>query len=369
MRLFRPLCSEPIWAVAMHAMRCANLCVKLLVLLAALVSVAPARAQDASFFRGKTLTMIIGFAAGGTTDVFGRLMSHYLGKHLPGNPTVVVQNMPGADGMTALNTFVRQVKPDGLTFVVGSATQVDPVFYRTANTFFDVTKFLYAGAVSSSGTVVVINKKALPRLSDLSATPVVIGALAAVRSGMQILLWGREYLNWNTRLVMGYQSTQAMKLAILRGEIDMISMADIRDIKEILDTGDFALLTQAGYLKDGRSERRPQFDTPVFTELLADKIKDATALNALRYTRNLMQVGQWMALPPGTPAALLPAYRAAFHTAYSDREFQEKIATAFPGIVEFNADEMRGIAETLSQTSPEAIEYMNELMKKSGAGK
>jgi tripartite-type tricarboxylate transporter receptor subunit TctC len=314
--------------------------------------------------RGKTLNMIIGFAPGGTTDVFGRFLSVFLTKHLPGNPPVVVQNMPGADGMSALNAFVRQVKPDGMTFVVGSATQVDPVFYRASNTFFDVSKFQYAGAATSSGTVVVINKKAMARLTDPHAPPVVIGALAAVRSGMQILLWAHEYLHWNTRIVMGYQSTQAMKLAILRGEIDMVSMADVRDIKEILDTGEFSLLTQAGYMKDGRSERRPQFDTPVFTELLADKIDAPDALSALAYTRNLMQVGQWMALPPGSPPDLLPMYRAAFHAAYNDVEFQEKVAQVFPGIVEFSGDEMQRVAQVLSDTPPAAIDYMNALMKK-----
>jgi hypothetical protein len=216
---------------------------------------------------------------------------------------------------------------------------------------------------------VIVNKAARPRLTDPAAAPVVIGALAAVRSGMQILLWGREFLGWNTRIVLGYQSTQAMKLALLHGEIDMISLADVRDIKEILDTGNFELLTQSGYLKDGRSERRPQFQTPVFTELLEGKITDPVAREALEYTRNLMQVGQWLALPPEAPPSLLPVYRAAFHAAYADPDFQAKIATVFPGIVEFSADDIQSIARSLAKTSPEALAYMSALSKKAGATK
>jgi tripartite-type tricarboxylate transporter receptor subunit TctC len=65
-------------------------------------------------FKGKTVTMIIGFAAGGGTDLSGRLIAAYLGKYLPGQPTVIVQNMPGAEGMTAMNFFANQPKPDGL---------------------------------------------------------------------------------------------------------------------------------------------------------------------------------------------------------------------------------------------------------------
>src|SRR5438128_326217 len=82
-------------------------------------------AQEPNSFEGKTITMIIGFAAGGGTDAYGRLVAAFLGKYLPGSPTVVVRNVPGADGVTAMNYLVQQVAPDGYTITTASSTSAD----------------------------------------------------------------------------------------------------------------------------------------------------------------------------------------------------------------------------------------------------
>src|SRR5262245_28160187 len=92
----------------------------------------PAAAQEPVSFRGKTITMVVGAQAGGGTDATGRLIAPFLGKYLPGNPAVVVENRPGADGIVALNYFVQQVKPDGLTITTGDSPQIDPIRYRAA---------------------------------------------------------------------------------------------------------------------------------------------------------------------------------------------------------------------------------------------
>src|SRR5438552_16921632 len=86
----------------------------------------PASAEDAISFQGKTITMIVGFAAGGGTDAFGRLVASSLGNYLPGSPSVVVRNIPGAEGITAMNYVVQQVAPDGYTAVTAASTTADP---------------------------------------------------------------------------------------------------------------------------------------------------------------------------------------------------------------------------------------------------
>src|ERR1043165_7352555 len=86
------------------------------------------QAAEPVSFAGKTVTMIISSAPGGGTDGAGRVIAQFLGKHLPGNPTIVVKNVPGAQGITAMNHFVSQaVAPDGLTVVTGSSTLGDPL--------------------------------------------------------------------------------------------------------------------------------------------------------------------------------------------------------------------------------------------------
>ena len=106
----------------------------------------------------KAIAMIIGYTAGGGVDATGRLISQFLTKYLTGNPPVLIRNMPGADGRVALNFFVRQVKPDGLTLTTGSSTQLDPRNYRVSTAQYDPTKFNFVGGISRGGTFQVISK-------------------------------------------------------------------------------------------------------------------------------------------------------------------------------------------------------------------
>ena len=119
-----------------------------------------ATAADPVSFKGKTVTMIIGFAAGGGTDLSGRLIAAYLGKYLPGEPTVIVQNMPGAEGMTAMNFFANQSKPDGLTLTMGSGSVADPINFRKPQAKYDPSKFLFVGGTGRGGTILIISNEA-----------------------------------------------------------------------------------------------------------------------------------------------------------------------------------------------------------------
>src|SRR3954467_9378851 len=94
-------------------------------------------------FHGRTVSMIIGSEPGGGTDRTGRLLAAFFEKYLPGNPAIVVRNMPGAEGVTALNYVVQQTKPDGLTFVTGAAVQLSPLTYRKAKGAYDPVKLRY----------------------------------------------------------------------------------------------------------------------------------------------------------------------------------------------------------------------------------
>src|SRR3954462_1398163 len=104
------------------------------------------RAGEASL-RGKTIRMVVGFAAGGGTDAAARRISTYLGRHLPGSPTIILQYIPGADGLTAMNYLVQQARSDGLTITMGSGSQADPMHYRRPQSNFDPVKFAAVGGV------------------------------------------------------------------------------------------------------------------------------------------------------------------------------------------------------------------------------
>jgi tripartite-type tricarboxylate transporter receptor subunit TctC len=326
-----------------------------------------AHAADVPSFKDKTITVVIGSAAGGSTDTFGRLSGTYMAASLPGHPAVVVRNQPGAGGVVALNSFYNQAKPDGLTIATGAGTQSDPLNYRTMNALYDLTKLEYIGGLGRTGTVVVIRKEALPRLLDKSAAPVAMGALSAIRSGMQMTLWGTEYLGWNVRWVTGYPGNNALLLALQRKEIDMTSLATVAEIETLMKTGEVTTVTQSGALIDGKQVPQPAYgDAPLLGDLLAGKLIDPAAREAFTYWANTTQVGQWLALPPKTPAPIVDAYCAAFRSAMRNPEFVEKLKRINADIIEMSAADTAALVAQLAGTSDAAIAYMQGLQRKQG---
>src|SRR5712671_5425502 len=217
-------------------------------------------AQEPVSFAGKTLTVIVGSPAGGGTDASARLIASLLASYLPGKPAAMVRNIPGAQGITAMNYFVKQVVPDGLTLMSASTTQADPLLYRKPQSQFDPTTYSFVGGVGRGGTVMLIRKDAEPRLYDRGAAPVIMGALGGVpRSGMLTTAWGIEYLDWNAKWVVGYRGTSELMIALERGEIDMTSTGNLFHVHRLLATGKFKVLAQTGMLKNGRRMARPEF--------------------------------------------------------------------------------------------------------------
>src|SRR5262249_2633666 len=163
----------------------------------------------------------------------GRLIAPYLTKYLPGNPTVVVRNMPGADGIVALNYFVQQADRDGLTVVAGDAPSIDPIRYRAPQSHYDPGKFEYVGGIGRGGSMITRSSAAEKRLHDKTAPPVTMGIAAAVpRSGQLIAAWGIGFLDWNAKWVVGYRSTNALMIALEQGEIDMTATSNLYSLAD-----------------------------------------------------------------------------------------------------------------------------------------
>src|SRR5258708_33721535 len=110
-------------------------------LLVALIGCSMALAQGTALFQGKIVTVIIGFAAGGGTDTFGRMAANFFAQYLPGSPTVIVRNVPGADGITAMNYFVEQAAPDRYSITVAASATADPLHSRAPHVRYNPTKF------------------------------------------------------------------------------------------------------------------------------------------------------------------------------------------------------------------------------------
>jgi tripartite-type tricarboxylate transporter receptor subunit TctC len=321
-------------------------------------------AQETVSFQGKQILMVIGYAAGGGTDAAGRLIAANLGKHLLGNPTIVVQNVPGADGMVALNYIVQQTKPDGLTITMGSGTQIDPLHSRKPQAKYDPKDFNFIGGAGLGGTVLLINKDAEKRIFDKKAEPVIMGALSGMpRSGMQMTAWGKEFLDWNVKWVVGYRGTNDLAVALERGEIDMTATGTVPLVQKMLATGKFKILAQSGMLQDGKFVQRPDFgDAPIIANDMVGKIKDPTAQKGFEYWAALNMMDKWLALPPGTPQPIVDTYRKAFDAMAKDPDYLQRGSDYTP----VSHKDIEALVQTLSKTPNESITYISTMLRGQG---
>jgi hypothetical protein len=334
----------------------------------ALLGVLPAFAQTAVSFKGKTITMLVGSEAGGGTDAAGRLIAMYLRKYLPGEPAVVVQNMPGASGMAELNFFVHRTQPDGLTVSMGSISTIDPVVFRSTNSQYDPRSFRFIGGIGRGGSVIFLNKGAVPRLYDKSAKPVMIASVQAMpRPAIQPVIWCIEYLGWNAAWVPGYRGTSETMFALDRGEADMTSTGNIFQIEDRLAKGQLQVVAQTGALHNGRIMGRPEFgNAPLIPDMLAGKIKEPIAQEAFRLWTALNTGDKWMALAPGTPDGVVAAYRDAFEKVVAEPEFLAQGDKISDGFAPMSAREVESVVATLAETPNEAVDYTKALMRKQG---
>jgi hypothetical protein len=336
----------------------------MLAVVAGLALAAPAFAQDKVSFEGKAIKMILPTTAGGSTDIIARLFARFFTKYLPGNPSVVVQNMPGGHGVTALNVLAQQVKADGLTMLLSSNSEADPITFRTPQAHYDPSKFDIIGGVTFGDNVVIIRTDALPRLLDKSKPPVIMGSVTGARRGAaRMAIWGHDYLGWNTKWVSGYPGSPDIVLAMERGEIDMTAFPTYYIKDKLIDPNKFKILYADGGLnKNTRPSGRPDADNaPKFAHAMDGKIKEPKILAAYEYWRGTATF-KWIALPPGTPAAIRATFHAAFKQVAADPEFKTQGDQVMDGYSILTPEEMTGIIGDLAKTSDEAIKTMESLL-------
>ena len=323
-------------------------------------------AADTVSFENKTIAMVISSEAGGGTDASGRLVGSFLTKYLPGSPALIVRNIGAGRGMAALNYVVQQTKPDGLTVIGGSSSQVDPLQYRNANVHYDPAEFKFVGGIGLGGAVVLINKDAERRLYDKAAPPVIMGSTSSPQSGMQVTLWGVEYLSWNVKWVSGYRGANDVMLALERGEVDMTSTQSMSVLNRFT-SGNYKILNQTGAIDNGKFVTRADFgNAPLFSDQIGDKIRDAVAQRSFIYWQNRNSTEKWIALGPGTPEDVVKTYRAAFQNMSKDPNFVAHGEKLSEGFSPQSSADIEALVQSLTSTPPEAIDYMKMLMNKQG---
>lgn len=339
-------------------------------LAAIVIPVALAKAADEFSLKGKTVTILVGSRPGGSTDVTARLVAPFLAKHLPGKPAIIVQNMPGAQDIVAMNYFAQRVKPDGVEVILGSSSQFDPINYRVPQSHYDPTTFVMVGGIDIGGTSVIARNDALSRLAAKGGKPLAMGTVGSYpHVGMMMVAWGIEFLDWNVKWVPGYSNNSDIGLALERGEIDITSLANawLNQNPALLDRSKYTLVYQTGSEGGTVPSSLPGIaKAPLFSSGIKGKITDPLAQAAYEYWRDLSYVFKWIALPPKTPEAIVDTYRVAFQKATAEPEFKKRGEELNPGLAHISAQELTENVNDLAKVPPEAMNYMTQLLRKQG---
>ena len=276
-------------------------------------------AAETSFYEGKTLRILVSSGTGGGTDTAARLVSRFIGKYLPGNPKVVVQNMPGGGGTIANNYFTNEVKADGLSIMQDSSSGIGN-FVRGGPTIkYDPRRNKMIGGVARSGSLLVIRSDARERLTSRNAKPVVVGDTDGIRSWVAMTVWGAEYVGWNLRWIYGYPGSRELQLAIRQGEIDMWATANVKLVKDLQREG----VVQIVLAEDER--RREDFpDVPSFIETLGAKKPAGLAWQAFVGWAGSPELDKFLVAPGGTPDPLVKILREAFDKVMKDPEVDKE---------------------------------------------
>jgi tripartite-type tricarboxylate transporter receptor subunit TctC len=292
----------------------------------ALAVVRPAAAEPVErFYKGRALTMLVGTSPGGINDISARLVARHLSRFIPGTPTIVVQNNPGAGGLVTANRLYFNADRDGSVLAKLERAVPQLAIQGNPNAQFDPAKFTWLGSLSSyaSDAYLMLVNARHPAMSvgDLKSAglSVALGADNAASSNLIFAVIAREVLALNVKVVRGYTGAAPLFLAMARGEIDgqMVGLSSVR-------TGQRDLWSRHAFrplLAFGRATRHVDFpEVPTGRELAGD----ADALALIEFAELPFFMALPFAAPPEIPPDRADALQTAFTAMCADMAFLEE---------------------------------------------
>jgi tripartite-type tricarboxylate transporter receptor subunit TctC len=274
----------------------------------------PALAQQSEPFKGKTINLMIGFGPGGANDVWARSIAKHMPKHIPGNPTIVPQNVPGAGGLKLMNQIANVSPKDGTAIaLINRGIPLEPLL-GGQGTQFDPMKMNWIGSPDKDVTVCAARKDAaVQKMEDLFTKELIVGATG---SGADTAIYPEflaELIGMKFKTIKGYPGSKEISLAMERNEVQGICLAYDSLMRQTLARdGKVNILFQAALTPDPRFK-----DVPVGTDLA--RSEDDRAALKLFFAR--VALGRPFVAPPGLPADRVALLRKAFDATMKDPEF------------------------------------------------
>lgn len=326
-----------------------------------------AQERSQNFFKGKTIRLVVGYSTGGAMNDWARFVAQHLGKNIPGNPDIVVQNMPGAGGITAANYIFNIAKPDGLSLGVVNPALYNDQLIGSKEVKFDWPKFVWIGSPERIDQVLFIRTdfaaKTLEQLRNAAEPP---RCAATARAGLAYFLPKllEEGLGIKINMVLGYGGGGEMNLAMEKEEIHcragtVSAYVGREPTRTWIKKGFVRALVQSGV------KRYPKLpDVPTLYELMAaHKTPEATQRLA-RVLLSSGDLGRPFMGPPGVPAELVKVLRDAFTKAMNDPALLADAQKRRWDLDPSSGEELAITAKEIMMQPPEVIERMKKLLEK-----
>ncbi len=312
----------------------------------------PARAQTVEeFYRGKTVKFVVGSNTGGSYDTYSRLLTAFMSRHIPGNPTLLVENMPGASGVKSAQYLGEIAPKDGTVIGMFNQSMPQRQMFEPDQVHFDLAKFSWIGAMNTSTTVFITwHASGVKTLEDARKKEVVMGALSATGGNSVYPLLINAFLGTRFKVVLGYQGGNTIQLAMERGEVDGRAAVVWSGLKAgwpqwIAEKKVYVLL-QTGLVKE-----KDLPDVPLLLDLARNDEEKAI----FRFVSSDSAMGFPVTAPPGIPADRLAALQKAFLDTLKDPEFVKAATERKLEIEPSTGDEVKKVVVDLIGTPKETI--------------
>ena len=314
------------------------------------------------FYKGKVVRIIVGFSAGGGFDTFARTLSRYMGKYIPGNPSIVVENMTGAGSLISANHVYRVAKPDGLTIGAFNGNQILGQLIGAQGINFDARKMEWMGAPGYNHDLCVLSQKIGIASGDqwlTVKTPLKLGGSAPgtpTDDGPKIL---KEAIGLPMRLITGYKGTADIRVAVESGEVDGIcgfSWSSVRSTwRKAIESGQVIVVMQNAPKAHADLPKVPLSisfaKTPEARQLIEAGIHQPSAIT------------YGYSLPPGTPKERVQILRSAFLQAVKDSDFLNDAGKANLEIAPASGEEIEQSIQNLFKTPAAVVAKLREVLK------
>ena len=312
----------------------------------------PAAAQGvADFYRGHTLTLTVGYSVGGGYDTYARILARHMSKHIPGNPAIVVQNMPGAGSLKAANYLYNVAPKDGTAIgTFGRGIAMEPLI-GTSPAQFDATKFLWLGSGTDEAAVVVTwHSKQIATWADMLAKPFTVGGEGTGSDPDVYALMLKNVFGVKLRLITGYPGTAEMALALERGEVDgraSWSWSSLKSYKPDWISGN--RVNVPVQLNLSKSPDLPS------VPLIGDFATTERQRQILKLVLSRQVMGRPFMAPPAIPADRQAALRKAFDDTMNDPEFLSEAKTRGQEVNPVNGAELDKLLAELYGTPADVV--------------